>query len=161
MVTARLGGNKMAREVAVKCVDGEMRVQKLLKRITASLGMPVGAKAALRCQARWLKADETLAEAGVASGDVVDVWVGEEGGMPGAQSIFASQDAPLAGGGDEELAETLGALLGQFSGDISEIAVAVQRLRTLQEEPLAVASATAEVCVCVCVCVYVFPRVRA
>ena len=122
----------MAWEVAVKGIDGVMRVQELLQRITASHGMPMRAKAALRFQARWLKADETLAEAGVASGDVVDVWVGEEGGMPGAQSVFASPDAPLAGGGDEGLAETLGALLGQFS----EIAVAVQRLRTLQEEQL-------------------------
>jgi hypothetical protein len=147
MVTVRLGDKKMALEVAVKSVDGVMRVQELLQRITASFGMPLGAKAALRCKARWLKADETLAEAGVASGDVVDVWLGEGGGMPGAQSIFASPDALLAGGDDEELAETLGALLGQFSGDFSEIAVAVQRLRTLQEEPQAMASATAEVCV--------------
>ncbi len=92
MVTARLGGKKT---VAVKGVDGVMWVQELLQRITVSLGMAVGAKAALRCEARWLKADETLAEAGVASGDVVDVWVGEEGGMPTAAPDTSRRVAEL------------------------------------------------------------------
>ncbi len=43
--------------------------------------------------------------------------------MLGKQGYFASPGVLLVDKGDEELAETLGAMLGQFSGDVSDLAV--------------------------------------
>jgi hypothetical protein len=136
-VTAQLWGKGAVGALSVEGLEGATPVQELLRRAAAALRVPLGTEVAVRCEARWLKAEETLAGAGVAAGDVVDVCVGEQGGMPG---VFASPAAQVEDGGDE-LAGALGALLGQYSGDVSSIAVAVQRLGTLQEPPLALQQA--------------------
>ena len=131
------------REVAVEGLGEATLVKELLLRAAIALGVQAGTEGALRCEARWLKDEETLAEAGVAAGDVVDMCVGEGGGMPGSPGVFASPGAQVAG----ELSETMGALLGQYSCNVSEIAVALQRLQALQAGLVAVqqAAATSEV----------------
>ena len=138
-MTARLWGKEAMREVAV---EDATRVKELLLRATIALGVQAGAEGALRCEARWLKDEETLAEAGVAPGDVVDVYTGEGGGMPGSPGVFASPDARAAG--QYALAESVASLLAQVSGDESEIAAALRRYRTLQAEPAALQQAAAD-----------------
>ena len=147
MVTVRLRGKAAVREVAVEGLDEATRVQELLLRAAIALGVQAGAEGALRCEARWLKDDETLKEAGVAPGDMVDVYLGEGGGMPGSPGVFACPDVRVAG--NDELAETVGSLLAQVTGDVAGIAVALHRFQTLQAEPFALqqAATTSEVCV--------------
>ena len=147
MVTARLRGKEAMREVAVEGLGEATLVKELLLRAAIALGVQAGTEGALRCEARWLKDEETLAEAGVAPGDLVDVYAGEGGGMPGSPGLFASPDARVAG--EDGLAETVGSLLAQVSGDVGGIADALQRLQTLQPEPVALqqAAAASEVCV--------------
>jgi hypothetical protein len=139
MVTVRLRGKEAMRAVVVGGLRETTRVQELLLRAAVALGVPAGAEGSLRCKARWLKVEEALTEAGVAAGDMVDLCVGEGGGMPGSSGVFASPDVRVAG----ELAEIMGSLLQQYSGDLSEIAIAVQRLRALQAETLALQQAAA------------------
>ena len=134
-----LWGEEAMREVAVEGLEDATRVKELLLRAAIALGVQAGAKGALRCEARWLKDEETLAEAGVAPGDVVDVYTDEGGGMPGSPGVFASPDARAAG--QDALAESVASLLAQVSGDVSGIAL--QRYRTLQAGPAALQQAVA------------------
>jgi hypothetical protein len=137
MVTARLRGKEAMLEIAVEGLEEATRVtrKELLLRAAIALGVQARAEVGPRCEARWLKDKETLAEAGVAPGDLVDVYAGEGSGMPGSPGLFASPDARVAG--EDGLAETVRSLLAQVSGDEPEIADALQRLRTLQPEPVA------------------------
>ena len=130
-MTVRLAGHGV-REVALVGAHGGMRVEELLLRASAALGVVGGEGVALRCESRLLKAEETLAEAGVSPTSAVVLHVGRVGGMPG---IFAAP-APAAdgtSGSDEELQGVLGALLGRFSQDVGGIEVAVQRLHALHD----------------------------
>ena len=81
---ARLEGLRAGgREAWVEGLAGAMRVAEVLPLAAAALGVPAAAEAALRVDARVLRGDETLAEAGVPrEGGVIEVWVtvGEGGG---------------------------------------------------------------------------------
>jgi hypothetical protein len=131
MVTVRLAGKGAGREVAVEGLRGATLVAELLARAAVALGAPSGAGVAVRCGQRRLRAEQTLAEAGVPAGAVVDVCVGECGGMP-MESVVA-EGAVGAGEEEEELAGALGALLGQVARDVSGMEGAVQRLEAVQD----------------------------
>ena len=63
---------------------GTTSVAVLIVRAAAALGLSANAEeVALLVDSRLLRQEDTLAAAGVASGDVVYVCCGEEGGMPG------------------------------------------------------------------------------
>jgi hypothetical protein len=144
LVIVRLRDETGGREVAVNGLAGSTRVVELLLRAAEALGVQQGALVALRCEAQWLKADLTLAEAGVLCAvGAVDLWVGVTGGMPG---VFAAPGAEDAGGVGEELAVMLGSLLGRISTEVSGIEGAVVRLDTVHaagHEPLATKQAPA------------------
>jgi hypothetical protein len=107
MVTARVLGKvtpwaglcgQPEREMAVTVtvtVEGlhcGMLVAELLRRTGVALGLHAGSiKLMLRHESRWLKAEETLAGAEVSAGCVLDVCVGESGGMPVGCFGFGSQ----------------------------------------------------------------------
>ena len=83
LVTARLGGEGGVREVALDGLAGTTRVAALVARAAAALGVSGKAEGVgLAVKSRLLRGEDTLAAAGVASGDVVYVCCGEEGGMP-------------------------------------------------------------------------------
>ena len=81
-MTARLAGVGTVREVVLEGLAGTTRVAVLLARAAAVLGVPADAQAVALLDSRLLRGEDTLAAAGVASGDVVYVCCGEEGGMP-------------------------------------------------------------------------------
>jgi hypothetical protein len=85
MVTARLSRQckEAGREVALEGINCEMRVKGLLRIASKAFGVPLGVKVALLYDSRLLRAEETLAEAGIYSGNVVGFYVGDGGGMPG------------------------------------------------------------------------------
>jgi hypothetical protein len=149
MVSARLAGQGAAvaggrREVRLEGLLGATRVDEALRRVAAALGVEAGAEVALRSESRLLQAMETLAEAGVRAGGVVEVCVRERGGMPGTGSESPSVLTPdpvhvpvtprgVAGGSDEELLRTVEGLLGELSRDESGISGAMQRLHEVQQ----------------------------
>jgi hypothetical protein len=146
MFTARLAGNRAELDSAFERLQGATRVAELLRRTSVSLRLPAGAEVAMRCEARWLKAGDTLAEAGVAAGSVVFLCVGECGGMPGTQIVGAdpeTQEAAIDRNG-EELVGSLDTILGQLSHEVSEMAVTVQRLQCRREPSLLLQQAVAD-----------------
>jgi hypothetical protein len=95
-----------------------------------ALGVQAGSEVAIQCGSRWLQAEDTLAEAGVSMGGVVEVRFREGGGM------LRGLTGPVtgeAGSSEEELAGALGVLMGRFSQAVSGIEGAVQRLDAVQE----------------------------
>ena len=74
-------------------LHGGTRVEEVLRQGAEALGVGVGVKTALVCEGRLLREDATLWEAGVRAEGVVELRVGEAGGMPGAEavSIFARE----------------------------------------------------------------------
>ena len=104
-------------------LHGGTRVEEVLRQGAEALGVGVGAKTALVCEGRLLREDATLWEAGVRAEGVVELRVGEAGGMPGAEavSIFASifareEPAEEAAGSDEELVGAVGQLANYVEG---------------------------------------------
>ena len=83
LVTARMAGRGGVREVALDGLAGTASVAALIMRAALALGVSASAEeVALLVDSRLLRGEDTLAAAGVASGDVVYVCCGEEGGMP-------------------------------------------------------------------------------
>ena len=104
-VTVRLGGAGAGLEVAVDGLTGSTLVSALLLRACAASGVLVGDKAALRCDSRRLQGEDSLVEAGVETGGILDVWVGERGGMEqsrASQHPAASAADPCTKGFSEE-----------------------------------------------------------
>ena len=117
-------------------LHGGTRVEEVLRQGAEALGVGVGVKTALVCEGRLLREDATLWEAGVRAEGVVELRVGEAGGMPGAEavSIFASifareEPAEEAAGSDEEL---VGAV-GQLANYVEGIEGAVWRLEAARQ----------------------------
>ena len=125
-MTARLADTGAGRGVAVEGLHGATRVAELLVRAALALGLPYKATVAARCQQRWLKVDQKLEGAELPAGGVVDMCVGEGGGMPGN----TAEEAGMVG---EELAGALGSLLGQYSHDVSRMEGAGQRLESVRD----------------------------
>ncbi len=70
------------REVTVEGLESTTRVAALLARAATAMGVPVEAEVvALRYEARLLRSEAMLGEAGVGARGVVDVCVWEGGGM--------------------------------------------------------------------------------
>jgi hypothetical protein len=85
-----------------------------VQRLAAeALGVPAGAKAALRLGTRELRGEETLAEAGVGAGGAEELWlaVGVAGGMMAMAVVEA--------GGVSEAPEARPLVAGLFSGEDS------------------------------------------
>ena len=66
-------------------LHGGTRVEEVLRQGAEALGVGAGVKTALVCEGRLLREDATLWEAGVRAEGVVELRVGEAGGMPGVQ----------------------------------------------------------------------------
>ena len=64
-------------------MEGGARVEALAVRAGVVLGVAGDSGLALRVDSRVLRTGDTLAEAGVGEGCVVEAWMGEEGGMLG------------------------------------------------------------------------------
>jgi hypothetical protein len=135
----------------LKALRGMSRGEEVLRLAAAALGVRVGGGVGLRCGSRLLRGEETREEcgsrllrgeetreeAGVGAGGIaeVTVWIGEAGGMRGADSdsMLACVAQPeKAEGSDKEegLAGAVGGLLGRLARDASGMEGAVQRLRT-------------------------------
>ncbi len=121
---------------------GTTKVEDVLRRGAAALGVGSLEEVVMQSEGRLLRGGGTLAEAGMASGDVLVLWIGSMGGMPstsgGALHVLA--DAPEAlldktgrNDGDSELAVALGELLVQLTHEESVIEGAVRRLNALQQ----------------------------
>jgi hypothetical protein len=119
--------------VTLEGLHGGTRVEEVLRQGAEALGVGAGVKTALVCEGRLLREDATLWEAGVRAEGVVELRVGEAGGMPGAEavSIFASIFAreEEAAGSDEEL---VGAV-GQLANYVEGIEGAVWRLEAARQ----------------------------
>ena len=102
-------------------LHGGTRVEEVLRQGAEALGVGVGAKTALVCEGRLLREDATLWEAGVRAEGVVELRVGEAGGMPGAEavSIFAREARER---------------LEQLANDVDGIEGAVRRLEAARQE---------------------------
>jgi hypothetical protein len=72
-------------------MEGGARVEALAVRAGVVLGVAGDSGLALRVDSRVLRTGDTLAEAGVGEGRVVEVWVGEGGGMLGALDVLQEQ----------------------------------------------------------------------
>jgi hypothetical protein len=132
-LTVRLASKAGAGEVVLERLWGATRLEEVLRQGAAALGVRWQAEAAVRFEGRVPRGEETLAEAGVGAGDVVEVWVREAGGMPGvgarALSILAGGAAEeAAGGSDYELAGAV----EQLAQDASGIEEAVMRLASVR-----------------------------
>ena len=68
----------------------------LVAEILEACGVPEGAEMVVRCEARLLKAEETLVEAGMAAGGTLHVCVGKGGGMPSWPAV--SNDGQVTAG---------------------------------------------------------------
>jgi hypothetical protein len=134
-VTVRLAGKLAGAGAALEVVLeglGATRVEEVLRQAAAALGVGAeagsGAEMTVWCEGRGLRGEETLTEAGVGVGGVVEVFLGSAGGMPGAgaasMSALAGPAEAAACGSDEELAR----LVGQLARDALEIEGAVTRL---------------------------------
>jgi hypothetical protein len=115
MMTVRLSGETPRLEVVLDGIHDETPVEEVLRRACVALGVQAGAKAVLRCESRLLKAEETLAEAGVSARDVLDICIGEDGGMPGVGEKMRRM------------------LFTELAHDVSGIEGALQRLTTVQK----------------------------
>jgi hypothetical protein len=84
MVTVRLAGKGAGprRDVAAEGLQGATHLAELLRRATLQFDVQSRAETALRSGSRMLKLEETLAEAGVSAGGLVEVCEGNSGGMP-------------------------------------------------------------------------------
>ena len=115
-------------------LEGNMGSPLAGELLGLGLGMPMGGEVIVRCAALLAKAGATLAEASLAAGDPVYVFVGESGGMPtfeagtDMQGIFAEEAAGLE--------QQLGLLLERISQDVSEIEEATRRLGLLERTGL-------------------------
>ena len=134
-MTVRLAGNRAGREVKLEGIHPDMEGEMLLRRACNTFGVTEGATIALRIKTRLLGAEETLAEAGTSTMDVINMYICEGGGMP----KFVPPESGEAHGSDEEsppsgaTAGVVGALLGELSRHVSEIEGAVQRLNSAHE----------------------------
>jgi hypothetical protein len=107
--------------VTLEGLHGGTRVEEVLRQGAEALGVGVGVKTALVCEGRLLREDATLWEAGVRAEGVVELRVGEAGGMPGAEavSIFAREARER---------------LEQLANDVDGIEGAVRRLEAARQE---------------------------
>jgi hypothetical protein len=130
MVTARLAGKGVGgREVGVEGLGGGTRVAELLSRAATALEVPANSLVAGRCHSRWLARAATLAEAGVRAGGVVEVYVGEGGGMPGvlpggvaeAEAVEVETDAGAEA--EDDRARRMRGLFGEMSHHVSRMEV--------------------------------------
>jgi hypothetical protein len=124
LVAARLGGGG-GTVVAVDGLTGVTLVEELLVRAAVMLGVAGEAEVVLRVDSRLLKAEDLLEEAGAVAGGVVEMWLGEWGGMHGTQ---------------EDLVGALDTLQGQLSDFISALDLAKP-----QEQPVAACPSTSQV----------------
>jgi hypothetical protein len=116
MMTVRLSGKTPRLELVLDGIhDDKTLVEELLRRACAALGVQAGAKVVLRCESRLLKAGDTLAEAGVSARDVLDIGIGEDGGMRGVGEKMRRM------------------LFEELAHDVSGIEGALQRLTTVQK----------------------------
>ena len=131
MVTVCIAGNGSGRVLVLEVLQVSTLVAEIFE-----YGVLEGAKMVVRRDARMLKAEVTLAEAGVITDNVYHVCVGEGGGMPlwaaaadpDTQGIFAVTEEEGPGGPEQGLAEGLGRLLHHFSEDVSGIEGALLNL---------------------------------
>ncbi len=69
-------------EVRLQGLAGVTRMADVLTLSAAALGLPDGAEVALRSDARVLRGEETLEEAGMlCEGGELEMWMGRPGGM--------------------------------------------------------------------------------
>ena len=136
MITACVAGKECGRIVVLEGLQGSTLVAEIFERF----GLLEGGKIVVRCDTRLLKAEVTLAEAGVTTDGMFHVCVGTGGGMPSwavsadpdMQGIFATSGTDEAGPGPEQgLTEELEWRLHFFSEDVSEIEGALQNLNLL------------------------------
>jgi hypothetical protein len=99
------------REAQLERLAGDTRVAEALLLAAEALGVPAGVDARLRSDARELRGEDTLGEAGMEAGGAVELWVGEAGGM-----------MPTVGAG--EVLGALDDLQGQVSGFVSVLDLA-------------------------------------
>jgi hypothetical protein len=148
----------VGRDVALEGLRGGTRVEEVVGLAAASLGVRAGEEVALLFQSRLLLSEATLEEACVLPAAVIDVWVGEGGGMPGADpdplfalaappqtshSIFAPPPQGSGGEGDAGLLRVVEGLLGAPSSYESGIEGAAQRVAETRSAIARQASAAA------------------
>jgi hypothetical protein len=75
-------GADAGREVLLVGLDSKTQVEEVRQQGAAALGVGTVSEVRLVCGGRVLREEETLGEAGVVSGGVVEVRVGEAAGMP-------------------------------------------------------------------------------
>jgi hypothetical protein len=121
-----------SRVVVLEGFWGSLLVEELLG---VGYGIPTGGEMIVRCGALLAKAKATLAEARVAAGDPVYVFVGVSGGMPlnfeespDIPGIFAEEAAGLE--------QQLELLLERLSRHVTEIEEAALRLGLLERTGL-------------------------
>ena len=139
MVTVCVNGQEGERVMVLEGLQGSMLVAEILQ----ACGVLEGAEMVIRCDARLLKAEGTLLEAGMATGGAVHVCVGKGGGMPSwpaaadpdMQGIFVIAGTG-PGGPEQGLAEGPGRLLHHLTEDISEIEAAVLNLNLVHRSGL-------------------------
>jgi hypothetical protein len=131
MVTVWVASKGGLRMVVLDGLQASSQVAEILGR--CGLGVPQGEKALVRCDAQLLKRTTTLADAGVAARGVVQVCVGEEGGMLAGSDMPGIFAAPPTNseGPEHGLVEELGSLLRRLSEDLSEIEQAVLHFKLL------------------------------
>ena len=119
-ITMRLTSKKaVGRTVVLEGLRDSMLVNELLLLAPMALGVTESAEMVLLSKSRLLRAEDTLAEAGAGAGFEVDVWVGEVGGMPGADD---------AGGSHDNLASAGAQRLVDLRGKLTQLEEEVQRL---------------------------------
>jgi hypothetical protein len=79
------------KEAGLDGLSGTSLVGDLIQRAAGVLGVRVGAEVKLHCNSRLLRAGETLAESGVSARVVLEMCVGEGGGMPSGCFGFSEQ----------------------------------------------------------------------
>jgi hypothetical protein len=126
MLTVLLAGNGARREVVLEEIHSGTQVEVLIRRAILMLGVQEGNKMAMRCKSRLLKAEETLVEAGVSARDVVDICVGEGGGMLRVSPLLEAIP------GVKE-PDAMPVRFEQLSQEVSGIESALQHLKALQE----------------------------
>jgi hypothetical protein len=75
-------GGRRARLVGLAGLVDETHVAEVLQLAASLFGVHERAQLALQLDARVLRGELTLVEAGVVAGCDVELWAGEEGGMP-------------------------------------------------------------------------------
>mmetsp|Transcript_53060 Transcript_53060/g.110677 ORF Transcript_53060/g.110677 Transcript_53060/m.110677 type:complete len:430 (-) Transcript_53060:2054-3343(-) len=117
-MTVRFVDNGSARVVVLEGVHQETQVEELYRRAAVAFGMLAGAKTAITRESRLLKAEETLAETGISTSGVLDMYTDESGGMPGGLGPAVEQ---------------LDEMIGRLADDVAGIEGVLQCVQSVKE----------------------------